>query len=100
LAAISGLRYPGGTTDTTGGLNIMRTQAFAPAVVRPGAKQVSIVITDGKPTVPVTVPAEVAACAAQGITTYVVGVTAQVDNATLQEISSAPHQVAYTFLVH
>lgn len=93
MDAISNLRYPGGTTDTTGGLRMMRTQTFNVAGDRPFVNNTAIIITDGVPTVMETVPTEIDAVHDAQITTYAVGVTSQVDETTLELLSSPPQQV-------
>lgn len=83
----------GGTTDTTGGLNVVNTQVFNMASDRPGAPNTAIIITDGKPTDPSTVQGAIDAVHANNIRTLVVGVTSQVDDQTLKRLSSPPQQV-------
>lgn len=99
MDAITNLRYPGGTTDTTGGLHMMRTQMFNVAGDRPFVNNTAIIITDGRPTVMETVPAEMEAVHDAQITTYAVGVTSQVDETTLQLLCSPPQQVSMAFRV-
>ena len=91
--AIQNLPYPGGETDTAGGLHLMRTQVFNVEGDRPFVNNTAIIITDGIPTVPSAVPPEINAAHAQGITTYAVGVTLQVNEETLKLLSSPPNQV-------
>lgn len=91
--AIHNLPYPGGETDTAGGLRMMRTQVFNVEGDRPFANNTCIIITDGLPTVPSAVPPEISAVHAQGITTYAIGVTLQVNEDTLKLLSSSPNQV-------
>jgi|SRR6218665_298749 len=93
MNAIQNLPYPGGTTDTAGGLHMMRTQVFSVAGDRPDVNNTAIIITDGQPTDPNAVPPEIKAVHSQGIETYVIGVTSLVDEQTLQLLSSAPQQV-------
>ena len=77
----------------------MRTQIFDLYNDRPSANKTAIVITDGKPTSPATVPDQVALDNQAGITTYVVGVTNQVDEAILKNISSPPNQVQHILAI-
>jgi Mg-chelatase subunit ChlD len=50
-AAVRGIPYLGGNTNTTGGLRVMRTQIFNQAYGdRPDVPNVCILITDGVPT--------------------------------------------------
>jgi len=88
----------GGTTDTTGGLNIVNTQVFNTPADRPNATNVAIIITDGKPTDPSTVQAAIDAVHASKIVTLVVGVTNLIDEGTLKQLSSPPQQVCCDFL--
>jgi len=74
---------------------MMRTQVFSVDGDRPTVNNTAIIITDGLPTVVSTVPAEVDAVHAQGIATFAIGITNQVDENMLQTLSSAPHQVSY-----
>lgn len=97
LNAIDRIAYrKGGQTDTTGGLNLMRTDVFSVNGDRANVSNVAIIITDGKPTNTSTVQAAIDSVHNSGITTLVVGVTDQVDEATLKQLSSPPQQV-YVF---
>ena len=72
----------------------MRTQVFGQSGDRFNFPNYAVVITDGQPTVNVDqLPGEIQNVQSSGIKVYVVGVTNQVNEATLQSISSAPHQV-------
>ena len=93
MNAIKNLPYPGGQTDTAGGLHMMRTQVFSVDGDRPFVNNTAIIITDGLPTDPSSVPSEINAVHSQGITTYAVGVTDLVNEQTLKLLSSAPQQV-------
>lgn len=94
MYAISNVRYvKGGTTDTTGALNVVKDQVFTPQVVRPNVAKMAIIVTDGKPTVPSTVQAAIDGVQAMGVQTIVVGVTSQVDNGTLIQLASPPKAV-------
>src|SRR6218665_3218513 len=93
IKAIQSLPYPGGTTDTAGGLHMMRTQVFSVNGDRSFVNNTAIVITDGQPTDPSAVPPEINAVHSQGITTYAIGVTNLVNEQTLKLLSSAPQQV-------
>ena len=96
LAAINNIPYTGGNTDTYDGLRLMRTQIFGQSGDRSNFPNYAVVITDGQPTVNVDqLPGEIQTLQNSGIKVYVVGVTNQVNEATLQSISSAPHQVSY-----
>jgi len=97
IDAIQNLPYPGGTTDTAGGLHMMRTQVFSADGDRPFVNNTAIIITDGLPTDPSAVPSEISAVHSQGITTYAIGVTSLVNEQTLQQLSSAPQQVENCF---
>lgn len=72
---------------------MMRTQVFGGDGDRPTVRNVAMIITDGKPTDPTTVPAAIDAVHNSGCTTLVVGVTDQVDEGTLKQLSSPPSQV-------
>lgn len=74
----------------------MRTHVFGVDGDRPNANNTAIIITDGLPTVASTVPAEIDAVHAQGIATFAIGITNQIDEQMLQTLSSAPHQVRCT----
>lgn len=91
--AIHNLPYPGGQTDTAGGVRVMRTQVFNVEGDRPFVNNTAIIITDGLPTDPSAVPPEINAAHAQGITTYAIGVTNVVNEDTLKLLSSPPKQV-------
>lgn len=72
----------------------MRNQVFSVDGDRSNVSNVAIIITDGKPTDPSTVPAAIDAVHNSGTSTLVVGVTDQVDEATLRQLSSAPSEVS------
>ena len=93
MHAIQNLPYPGGTTDTAGGLHMMRTQVFGVDGDRPYVNNTAIIITDGQPTNTSAVPPEIDAVHSQGIETYVIGVTNLVHEQTLHLLSSEPQQV-------
>lgn len=97
LEAILRLPYPGGKRDTAGGLHQMRTKCFNVEGDRPNVTNKAIVITNGIATDPSAVPQEIAAVHDSGIDTYAVGVTDQVDEATLKNLSSQPQQVLNLF---
>ena len=78
----------------------MRTQVYGVEGNRPNVSNVAIVITDGKPTDPSTVQAAIDAVHNNGITTLAVGVTNQVDEATLKQLSSPPQQVIHALLIY
>lgn len=71
----------------------MREQVFGVDGDRTNVSNVAIIITDGKPTDPSTVQAAIDAVHNRGIKTLAVGVTDQVDEATLKQLSSPPSQV-------
>ena len=51
VAAVRGLEYVGGNTNTSGGLRVMMTQQFSVANGdRPNVQDIAIVITDGEST--------------------------------------------------
>lgn len=79
-AAVQGIPYCGGNTNTTGGLRVMRTQIFNAAMGdRPDVPNLCILITDGNPTREVDIlPAEVQMDKDAGIRILGVGVTEQV----------------------
>ena len=74
----------------------MRQQVFGMEGDRSNVSNVAIIITDGKPTDPSTVQAAIDAVHDSGITTLAVGVTDQVDEATLKQLSSPPSLVCRT----
>ena len=96
LNAIENITYPGGTTDTTDAVLLMRTQVFNASGDRPDAPNVAFIVTDGVPTVASTVPAQISAALAASIAIYAVGVTDGVDEATLRSLTSPPQQVPTT----
>lgn len=96
LNAIRSLPYPGGETATAEGLRAMRTQVFGRQGDRPFVNNTAIIVTDGLPTRPNDVPAEISQVFAKGITTYAVGVTNRIDKETLKSLSSYPQKVQYS----
>lgn len=93
INAILNIPYIGSSTETARGLEVMRTQVFGVNGDRPDVDNTAIIITDGQPTDPDAVPGEMQLVHGQGITTYAIGVTNEVNEGTLQELSSDPHQV-------
>ena len=93
IAGIDNIRYNkfGENTNTSGGINVMRTEVLGPNApnYRPQAAHVAIVVTDGKSTYDhdQTVPSANEA-KKQGITMLAIGVTMQVDMQELKDIAS------------
>lgn len=98
MNAIENLPYEGGKTDTTTGLHTMGTQVFGVDGDRPLVNNTCVIITDGVPTEMETVQAAVDEVHSRGITTYAIGVTNQVNAATLKLLSSPPHEVRLKIL--
>lgn len=93
-AAILTTRYPGGNTNTSGGLYRARTQLFnINSGDRPNIPNMAIVITDGKSTfdsqrtVPIAQDLQ-----ADGVNIVAVGITNSVDERELRAISSQPQR--------
>ena len=85
-------RYEGGTTNTAEALTFMTDQQFtAGRGDRPEVQNIGIVITDGRSNVAPanTVPNAVRAQAA-GIRVYAIGITNDVSEEELRQISSSP----------
>ena len=61
---------------------------------RPNVDNVAIIITDGRPTDPTTVQQAIDAVHESGIKTFAVGVTDEVDEDTLRQLSSEPKQAS------
>ena len=88
--AIDGLEYPGGNTDTYGGLYLMRTELFEPSTT--GRNQIAFIITDGKATVNKNLTApEINDDQSRGIIMFAVGITNNIDEPSLSKLSSPPH---------
>ena len=92
--AVLGIQYIGGTTNTAEALQVTRNQCFNRANgERLGVDNLAIVITDGLPTVfdlDLTSEAEQLKSVA---TVIAVGITDNVEESLLREISSPPQQV-------
>ena len=101
IAAIKAMEHMAGNTNTSGGLNVMRTQSFTSFNGdRDNVPNVAIVITDGKSTYDKdrTMP-EADLARAAGIRTYVIGVTQAIDLNEVRRISSAPQIVNVTYFL-
>ncbi|KAI0213235.1 hypothetical protein LSAT2_001785 [Lamellibrachia satsuma] len=93
-AAIRGISYLGGHTNTAGGIRIMHDVEFTPQNGdRPGVPNIAIVVTDGVSTRDAlsTIPEAIRA-RNDGIKIYSVGITSAVKEAELRDISSSPHE--------
>jgi len=96
LSAINNLSYyKGGSTDMSGGLRLMSTQVFNQTGDRPDVPNTCVVITDGYPTNPSTIQAEIDRIRRDAIRTLVVGVTNKVDMSTITRLASPPAQVIW-----
>lgn len=83
--------YIGGTTNTAGALQLARTQCFDPSNgERPGIENIAIVITDGLPTVMEGNTNSEAQNLKQIATVLAVGITDNVEENLLRDISSPP----------
>lgn len=78
-------------TNTSGGIKVMRTEAFSTQEDRKGVDNVAIVITDGKSTrdSKQTIP-EARKAEADNIKVYTIGITPSIDKYEIRKISSAP----------
>ena len=87
--AILNIPYDGGNTNTTGGLNVARTQVFSQGRGdRPNVPDIIILLTDGKPTVDTDrLPNEIDLLKRRNIPIIGVGVGPAVDNDFLRRIS-------------
>ncbi|CAH1788337.1 unnamed protein product [Owenia fusiformis] len=93
LAAIDGLsENTVGATNTAAALSLMRNNIFsAGGGDRKSAKDIAIVMTDGKSTVNYNkVAGEARTTHNQGITVFVIGIGSEVDRAELKQIASDP----------
>ncbi len=98
---LSHTRYIGGTTNTQEALAFMSDQQFAsPRDERPDVQDICIVVTDGRSNVMPdnTVPNAVRA-QAQGIRMYVIGITNDVDEDELRQMSSSPQLLGQTYFL-
>jgi len=97
--AIDTLHYTGGNTNTITALDYLSTVYSEQRGDRPAAKNIAILITDGKPNsafgpIPLNeITAAVKRVTDRGIWLMAVGVTDSIDMMTLKELSSPPHVV-------
>ncbi len=95
--ALLAIPYIGGSSNTPAALRVTRTQCFNPSNGdRPDVGDMAILITDGVPFPPSRrEPAIVEAMRLQdsGVRMISIGITARVDDAFLQEMSSPPHSL-------
>ena len=93
-AAIRGISYLGGHTNTAGGIRIMHDVEFTSQNGdRPGVPNIAIVVADGVSTRDEanTIPEAIRA-RSDRIKIYSVGITSGVKEAELRDISSSPHE--------
>ena len=92
--AVLGIQYIGGTTNTAEALQITRNQCFNSANGdRPGVDNLAIVITDGLPTVFDLDLESEAEQLKREATVIAVGITDNVEESLLRDISSPPQEV-------
>ncbi|ELU04000.1 hypothetical protein CAPTEDRAFT_198253 [Capitella teleta] len=86
------LTYPGGDTNTTGGLEMTKDKVIGQAGDRETVRNVVVVITDGFPTFPKPNPRQRALDMAnllkEKADVFAVGVTSDIDDSFLSDISS------------
>lgn len=97
--AVSRVPYMAQWTNTAAALTVARTECFRPhAGDRPQAKNIAIVITDGIPTLNAHLVAfEAEALRASGVTMLAVGITDEVNAATLRTLASPPQVEGVNF---
>ena len=91
--AIRGIEYMGGHTNTAAGIRRMHTTEFtASNGDRSDVQNIAIVITDGESTIDPdrTIP-EAQTARNKGIKIFAVGITNNIKESELRDISSAPH---------
>ncbi len=90
LDQIRTITFLGGLTNTYEGLQRLR-EVFSGSDNRPGAPDVTFIITDGEPTlnIDLTEP-EAQGAQDEGIRMYAVGITQSVNENTLRYLSSSP----------
>ena len=93
INAITRISYKGHSTNTAGGIREMRTVQFTAAHGdRPSVPNVAIVITDGESRItPKQTVLEAEIAHGQGITVYSIGVSDNVKEDEVRDISSPPH---------
>jgi Mg-chelatase subunit ChlD len=101
VESIKKMPYIGGHTNTSGGLRLMKDEQFqAKHGDRPGARNIGIVITDGKSTYDAnrTIP-DANAAKQQGVQLYSIGVTNAIDEEELKDISSDPKMLDQNYFI-
>jgi len=98
--AIRNVRHIGGKTNLNEALYLTRTDVFAQdGGTRPGAKKVTIILTDGEDNVPVPdtplTLENATACKDDGIQLIAIGVSELVNEQRLRQIVSNPHRDYY-----
>ncbi|KAH3830312.1 hypothetical protein DPMN_103552 [Dreissena polymorpha] len=88
IAAIDNIHYSGGGTMTSDALELMRGPGYEGE--RPGAPDISIVITDGLSKYPPITKIQADRAKAEGITMFSIGIGNQTDQAELTELASGP----------
>ncbi|VDH94990.1 Hypothetical predicted protein [Mytilus galloprovincialis] len=94
VAGVNQIPYVAGGTYTSSALAYVRENSFTPgAGDRPDARNVLVVMTDGKSTDPMQTVLEAAKLKQSNITTIVLGIGSGVDQNELNTIASAPSYV-------
>ena len=99
IDAIMRIGYLGGTTNTSGALQVMRTEQFTSENGdRPNVPNVAIVVTDGRSTVDAdqTLP-QARAARDDGIQMFAVGITSDIDIYEVRGISSEPQLLGESY---
>eukprot|EP00037_Helgoeca_nana_P015140 m.141781 g.141781 ORF g.141781 m.141781 type:complete len:2442 (+) comp22882_c0_seq1:29-7354(+) len=96
-AAVAQIPYTGGSTYTSSGLNIVRTQLMAPGnglrSLSQGANRVLIVLTDGASTSGFSPGAESVLIQQENVNIFAMGVGQNLNRAELDTIASSPSNV-------
>lgn len=93
MQAIDRIEYTAGTTNTSGALDVMNYKAFGRGA-RGDAKKAAVFMTDGRSTDPPSVPPAIARAHAANIKICPVGVTKQINEDSLKNMSSEPKLVS------
>ena len=99
-SAVSLMRHTGGSTNTGQAINVARTQCFGPGNgERRRVPNVSIIITDGLPTIAEYNINEEATHLKRISTVLAVGITSSVEKRLLRDISSEPQKENESYFV-
>jgi len=97
IAKVRSLPYPGGKTNTYEGIMFTYDNVFKGTGNRAGARDVAIIVTDGRPTTNEELTKTAALQLQKDVEVFAVGITSEVEEVVLKYLSSEPKQLNLTY---